>query len=125
MTYAITEQNDVSEAAAARNVPIAAGTSSDSLLAVVDGEFVVMRVPYPLGFYTRGMDGRIDDPSAGWRGKGVWADFRTQNNWHIEGARGRSRRWSSSSSGRTRSRIDEATPGSGPGPSVPYATESR
>ncbi len=71
-----------------RNVPIAAGTSSDSLLAVVDGEFVVMRVPYPLGFYTRGMDGRIDDPSAGWKGKGVWADFGTQNNWHIEGGKG-------------------------------------
>lgn len=26
------------------------------------GKFVVPRVPYPLGFYSRGLDGRIDDP---------------------------------------------------------------
>jgi hypothetical protein len=26
------------------------------------GKFVVLRVPYPLGFYSRGLDGRIDDP---------------------------------------------------------------
>ena len=32
-----------------------------------------MRVPYPMGFYTRGMDARIDDPKAGWKGRGIWA----------------------------------------------------
>ncbi|MDP6244928.1 MAG: carboxypeptidase regulatory-like domain-containing protein, partial [Myxococcota bacterium] len=72
------------------NTPIAAGTTSDALLALDadSGEWIVMRVPYPLGFYTRGMDGRVDDPNAGWKGRGVWADFGGQNNWHIEGGKG-------------------------------------
>ena len=38
-----------------------------------DGKWVVLRVPYPLGFYTKWMDGRIDDPAAGWKGRGLWA----------------------------------------------------
>ena len=72
------------------NTPIAAGTTSDALLALdpVSGEWTVMRVPYPLGFCTRGMDGRVDDPTTGWKGRGVWADFGTQNNWHLEGGKG-------------------------------------
>jgi len=71
------------------NVPIAAGSGSDSLLALdpQTREWLVMRVPYPLGFYTRGMDGRIDDPGAGWKGRGVWATYAGVNS-HIEGGRG-------------------------------------
>ena len=53
-----------------KNTPIVTGNSSDSLIALVNGKFVVMRVPYPLGFFAKGMDGRIDDPKAGWKGKG-------------------------------------------------------
>ena len=50
------------------NVPFANGTNSDSLLALQqDGTWLVLRVPYPLGFFSRGMDGRIDDPKAGGR----------------------------------------------------------
>ena len=54
------------------NVPMANGTGSDSLLALLPetDEWVVMRVPYPLGFYTRGLDGRIDDRAPGGRGAG-------------------------------------------------------
>ena len=71
------------------NVPIANGTGSDSLIALrpKTGEVVTMRVPYPLGFYTRGLDGRIDDPSAGWKGRGVWASYDSFN-WHNEGGKG-------------------------------------
>jgi hypothetical protein len=47
-----------------------------------------MRVPYPLGFYSRGLDGRIDDPTAGWKGRAVWADFGTNVPWHLEGGPG-------------------------------------
>ncbi len=67
------------------NVPIATGSTSDSLLAFLpnEEEYVVMRVPYPLGFYSRGLDGRIDDPDAGWKGRGVWAGPR----WHTRGRR--------------------------------------
>jgi hypothetical protein len=41
-----------------------------------------------LGFYSRGLDGRIDDPDAGWKGRGVWADFGTNIPWHLEGGQG-------------------------------------
>jgi len=73
-----------------KNVPIMAGSGSDSLLALMPdtGKFVVMRVPYPQGFYARGLDGRIDDPKGGWKGRGVWADYGTNLPWHIEGGKG-------------------------------------
>ena len=72
------------------NVPIAAGSGSDSLLALLPdtGEWVVLRVPYPLGFFARGLDGRIDDPNGGWKGRGLWANFGSNLNWHIEGGKG-------------------------------------
>jgi hypothetical protein len=35
--------------------------------------FTVFRLPYPLPFYTRGLDGRIDDARAGWKGRGLAA----------------------------------------------------
>ena len=72
------------------NVPIATGTSSDALLALLPetGEWVTMRVPYPLGFYSRGLDGRIDDAAAGWKGRGVWASFNTGSTFHLEGGKG-------------------------------------
>ncbi len=72
------------------NVPIATGSGSDSLK-VLDpetGEWVVMRVPYPLGFYSRGLDGRIDDINGGWKGRAVWANYGTNFNWHTEGGKG-------------------------------------
>ena len=61
------------------NVPVANGTNSDSLIALIPetGEMVTLRVPYPLGFYQRGLDGRIDDPTSGWKGRGLWASNNT------------------------------------------------
>ena len=66
------------------NVPINTGNESEGLLALSDGEWVVLRVPYPLGFYTKWMDGRIDDPDAGWKGKGLWATYSTRAPFHLE-----------------------------------------
>jgi hypothetical protein len=71
-----------------RNTPIATGNSSDSLIALVNGKFVVLRVPYPLGFFAKGMDGRIDDPKAGWKGKGVWTTWGTRTPFHSETGKG-------------------------------------
>jgi hypothetical protein len=51
--------------------------------------WVVMRVPYPLGYYTKWMDGRIDDADAGWKGRSLWANYGTHLVWHIEGGKGR------------------------------------
>jgi len=56
--------------------------------AASEGRMVTMRVPYPLGFYQRGLDGRIDDPDAGWKGRGLWASNNTSVHGHIEGGSG-------------------------------------
>ena len=57
------------------NVPIATGNNGDNLSALVNGQWIVMRVPYPLGYFAKGMDGRIDDPATGWKGKGLWSTY--------------------------------------------------
>lgn len=73
-----------------RNVPIATGNQSDALLALLPdrGQFIILRVPYPMGFYAKGLDGRIDDPKAGWKGKGLWATYSTRAPFHVEGGKG-------------------------------------
>ena len=72
-----------------KNVPIATGNANEALLALVNGKFVNLRVPYPLGFYTKWMDGRIDDPNAGWKGKGLWATVPRERRSTWKAARGR------------------------------------
>jgi hypothetical protein len=67
------------------NVPIAMANGSESLMAVVDGKIVDLRVPYPLGFFTKLVDGRIDNDKAGWKGKGLWATSGTRTVFHNEG----------------------------------------
>ena len=68
------------------NVPIANGSTSDSLIAWLPDkqEMVTLRVPYPLTFYTRGLDGRIDDPKGGWKQRGVWASSNSEPVYHKE-----------------------------------------
>ena len=70
------------------NVPIATGNLSDGVHALVDGKFVTLRLPYPLGFYMKGMEGRIDDASAGWKGRGLWVTSGDRTPWHKEGGKG-------------------------------------
>ena len=72
------------------NVPINTGNQSEGLLVLKDGKFVVLRVPYPMGFYTKWLDGRIDDPNAGWKGRGLWATISTRAPFHMEGGKGTS-----------------------------------
>jgi hypothetical protein len=86
--YNWVDQHDI--AGFGKNTPIATGSNSDALL-VLDpesGEWTTLRVPYPLGFYQRGLDGRIDDPAAGWKGRGLWANYGTHLIWHTEGGKG-------------------------------------
>jgi len=66
------------------NVPIATGNLFDGVHALVDGEFVTLRIPYPLGFFTKGFEGRIDDPQAGWKGRGLWVPSGDRTPWHKE-----------------------------------------
>ncbi len=77
-----------------RDTAIVNGTNSDSMLVLnrATGDFITLRVPYPLGFYTRGMDVRIDDPKTGWKGRALWATNGTRSVWDSEigpGDRGR------------------------------------
>jgi hypothetical protein len=70
------------------NIPINTGNASEGLLVWKDNQWVVLRVPYPLGFYTKWMDGRIDDARAGWKGRGLWTTISTRAPFHMEGGKG-------------------------------------
>jgi hypothetical protein len=70
------------------NVPINTGNQSEGLLVLKDGKFVTLRVPYPMGFYTKWLDGRIDNPKGGWKGRGLWASISTRAPFHMEGGKG-------------------------------------
>jgi hypothetical protein len=70
------------------DVPMSTGNLNDGVIAYANGRMVVLRVPYPLGFYAKGFDGRIDDPKAGWKGRGLWAANGDRTPWLIEGGKG-------------------------------------
>ena len=70
------------------DVPMSTGNLNDGLIALKDGRMVVLRVPYPMGFYAKGFDGRIDDPGAGWKGRGLWSANGDRTPWLIEGGKG-------------------------------------
>jgi hypothetical protein len=71
-----------------RNVPMSTANLMDGLVAFKDGRMVSLRVPYPLGFYAKGFDGRIDDPAAGWKGRGLWTTSGDRTPWLMEGGKG-------------------------------------
>ena len=70
------------------DVPMSTGNLNDGIIAFAGGRMVVLRVPYPIGFYAKGFDGRIDDASAGWKGRGLWAANGDRTPWLIEGGKG-------------------------------------
>lgn len=63
------------------NVPIVTGNLFDGFHALVNGEFLTLRVPYPLGFYAKGAEGRIDDIDEGWKGRGLWSAAGDRTPW--------------------------------------------
>ena len=68
-----------------RNVPIATGNLNSSIVALVDGKPINLVVPYPMGFYTKWVEGRIDDPNGGWKGRSLWTTYSTRTMFHLEG----------------------------------------
>ncbi len=70
------------------NVPMSTANLTDGLVALKDGKMVLLRVPYPMGFYAKGFDGRIDDPGAGWKGRGLWTTSGDRTPWLMEGGKG-------------------------------------
>jgi hypothetical protein len=71
-----------------KDIPLATGNGSEALLALVDGKYLTFRVPYPMGFYGKGIDGRIDNPNEGWKGKAIYSTYATRAPFHIEGGKG-------------------------------------
>jgi hypothetical protein len=73
-----------------KDMVIVNGTNSDSLLAFnpTSEQFTIIRVPSPVGLFTRGLDGRIDDANAGWKGRGLWMSNNTDGLMHTEKKRG-------------------------------------
>jgi hypothetical protein len=70
------------------NIPISTANQNDGFVALKDGKMVMLRIPYPLGFYAKGFDGRIDDPNAGWKGRGLWSTNGDRTPWLMEGGKG-------------------------------------
>jgi hypothetical protein len=70
------------------NVPISTANLQDGFVALVDGKMVLMRIPYPMGFYAKGLDARIDDPNAGWKGRGLWSSSGDRTPWLNELGKG-------------------------------------
>ena len=62
--------------------PAVAGAQGDA------GTWTVLRVPYPLGFYAKSINGRIDNATTGWKGRGLWTGWSNRNPWHNEGGKG-------------------------------------
>ena len=42
------------------DVPISTANLEDGFVAFKDGNMVLLRIPYPMGFYAKGLDGRIN-----------------------------------------------------------------
>jgi hypothetical protein len=84
--YTFVDQHDT--LGLGKDVPMATGNNSDSMHVLVDGKFIQLRVPYPMGFFAKGADGRIDDPNAGWKGRGLWSTYGNRTPFHTEGGKG-------------------------------------
>jgi hypothetical protein len=70
------------------NIPMSTANLNDGLVALKDGKMIMLRVPYPLSFYAKGFDGRIDDANAGWKGRGLWTTSGDRTPWLKEGGKG-------------------------------------
>jgi hypothetical protein len=70
------------------NVPISTANLQDGFVGFKDGRMILMRIPYPMGFYAKGLDGRIDDPNAGWKGRGLWSASGDRTPWLNELGKG-------------------------------------
>lgn len=71
-----------------KNIPMSTANLNDGFVALKDGKMVMIRIPYPMGFYAKGFDGRIDDANAGWKGRGLWSTSGDRTPWLMEGGKG-------------------------------------
>lgn len=69
------------------NVPIVMGNLNSSIFAVKDRQVINFVVPYPMGFFAKNVDGRIDDPNTGWKGRALWSTYGSRTTFHLEGGK--------------------------------------
>ena len=60
--------------------------NGDAMLALdrKTDKFQIFRVPYPMGFYPRDLQFRIDDAKAGWKGRVIYGGYSQGPMWHHE-----------------------------------------
>jgi hypothetical protein len=71
-----------------KDVPFSTANLGDGFIAFQNGKMVMLRIPYPMGFYAKGLDARIDDPNAGWKGRGLWSTNGDRAPWLMENGLG-------------------------------------
>src|SRR5262249_21213761 len=73
-----------------KDSPMYGSINTDSLevFSTDTRQFVSLRVPYPLGFFPRSVNIRVDAAKAGWKGGGAWSSFATYASWHLEPGKG-------------------------------------
>jgi hypothetical protein len=69
-----------------KDVPLVQATNSDAMVALMpeSGKYQTFRIPYPMGYFARWTDARVDDPKAGWKGRALWSTYATVPVWHQE-----------------------------------------
>ena len=72
-----------------KDTKLLGAANSDAIQALLpNGQYIDLHVPYPMGFFTRNIQGRIDDPRTGWKGKAAWTAGMSYTVWHQEGGKG-------------------------------------
>jgi hypothetical protein len=67
------------------NVPIVMGNLNSAIFALVNGSLINFTVPYPMGFFPKNVDGRIDAANVDWKTSGLWSTYGTRTMFHLEG----------------------------------------
>ncbi len=68
-----------------KNVPIVSANMQGGYEAFVDGKWISLRVPYPMNFFPKWADGRIDNAKTGWKGRALWSANASRTVFHAEG----------------------------------------
>jgi hypothetical protein len=83
-------QNDRDDTLGLGHAVVTGPVNSNSLQVLVpkSGQFLDLVVPYPMGFFSRSAQGRIDSASSGWKGRGLWSNYSTYTPHFIEDGSG-------------------------------------
>ena len=85
--YAWVDQHDTF--GLGKDVPISTANLQDGFVALDrTARWCCCACPIRSASMPRGFDGRIDDPNAGWKGRGLWASSGDRTPWLIEGGKG-------------------------------------